>query len=100
MILTHTQFLEQFLGRRSAVIDELPVLHLKHPRYGYLRITIKLREKGWFINFKRVYRLRTSCINPLRINCEVCLGIVSGQIILKYLIYEADSKWIFISRGR
>jgi transposase InsO family protein len=35
----------------------LLVLHLKHPRYGYRRITIKLREKGWFINFKRVYRL-------------------------------------------
>jgi transposase InsO family protein len=32
-------------------------LHLKHPRYGYRRITIKLREKDWPINFKRVYRL-------------------------------------------
>ena len=32
-------------------------MHVKHPRYGYRRITIKLREKGWFINFKRVYRL-------------------------------------------
>jgi transposase InsO family protein len=35
----------------------LLILHVKHPRYGYRRITIKLREKGWFINFKRVYRL-------------------------------------------
>ena len=39
------------------VIDDLLVLHVKHPRYSYRRITIKLREKGWFINFKRVYRL-------------------------------------------
>ena len=39
------------------VIDDLLVLHVKHPRYGYRRITIKLREQGWFINFKRVYRL-------------------------------------------
>ena len=39
------------------VIDDLLTLHVKHPRYGYRRITIKLREKGWFINFKRVYRL-------------------------------------------
>jgi hypothetical protein len=31
------------------VINNLLVLHLKHPRYGYRRITIKLREKGWFI---------------------------------------------------
>ena len=39
------------------MIDDLLVLHVKHPRYGYRRITIKLRGKGWFINFKRVYRL-------------------------------------------
>jgi transposase InsO family protein len=39
------------------VINDLLVLHVKHPRYGYRRITIKLREKGWFINFKRVHRL-------------------------------------------
>ena len=39
------------------MIDDLLVLHLKHPRYGYRRITIKLRERGWLINFKRVYRL-------------------------------------------
>ena len=39
------------------VIEDLLVLHVKHPRYGYCRITIKLREQGWFINFKRVYRL-------------------------------------------
>ena len=32
-------------------------LHVKHPRYGYRRITIKLRERDWIINFKRVYRL-------------------------------------------
>ena len=39
------------------VIKELLALHIKHPRYGYRRITIRLREEGWFINFKRVYRL-------------------------------------------
>lgn len=39
------------------VIKDLLDLHVKHPRYGYRRITIKLRERDWFINFKRVYRL-------------------------------------------
>ena len=39
------------------VIDDLLVLHVKYPTYGYRRITIKLREKGWLINFKRVYRI-------------------------------------------
>ncbi len=39
------------------VIKDLRSLRLKHPRYGYRRITIKLREKDWIINFKRVYRI-------------------------------------------
>jgi putative transposase len=39
------------------VIKELLDLHVLHPRYGYRRITIRLREEGWYINFKRVYRL-------------------------------------------
>lgn len=39
------------------VIKDLLELHVKHPRYGYRMITIKLREKNWVINFKRVYRL-------------------------------------------
>jgi putative transposase len=30
---------------------------MKHPRYGYRRITIELRKLDWLINFKRVYRL-------------------------------------------
>ena len=29
----------------------------KRPRYGYRRITIELRSDGWYINFKRVYRI-------------------------------------------
>ncbi len=32
-------------------------LSLKHPRYGYRRVTILLREDSWLVNFKRVYRL-------------------------------------------
>ena len=29
----------------------------KHPRYGYRFITAKLRQEGWKVNFKRIYRL-------------------------------------------
>jgi transposase InsO family protein len=29
----------------------------KRPRFGYRRITIELRSDGWYINFKRVYRI-------------------------------------------
>jgi putative transposase len=39
------------------LLRDILQLHVKHPSYGYRRITIKLCEKGWFVNFKRVYRL-------------------------------------------
>ena len=39
------------------MLKDILVLHVIHPRYGYRRITILLREKVWWINFKRVYRL-------------------------------------------
>ena len=29
----------------------------KYPRYGYRMITAKLRQDGWRVNFKRIYRL-------------------------------------------
>jgi transposase InsO family protein len=29
----------------------------KHPRFGYRRITEKLKQQAWIVNFKRVYRL-------------------------------------------
>jgi len=39
------------------LIKDMLKLSLKHPRYGYRRITILLREDSWLVNFKRVYRL-------------------------------------------
>ena len=39
------------------ILKEILKLHVKHPRYGYRRIAIRLREKDWLVNFKRVYRL-------------------------------------------
>jgi putative transposase len=39
------------------LIKDMLKLSLKHPRYGYRRITILLREYSWLVNFKRVYRL-------------------------------------------
>ena len=29
----------------------------RYPRYGYRMITAKLRQEGWTVNFKRIYRL-------------------------------------------
>jgi len=47
---------QQTIKDRPLIADLLD-LHVKHPRYGYRRIRIKLWERGWFVNFKRVYRL-------------------------------------------
>ena len=47
----------QQAAKDRPLIDDLLDLHVKHPRYGYRRIRIKRCERGWFVNFKRVYRL-------------------------------------------
>ena len=39
------------------IIKDILSFSGKHPGYGYRRITILLREDGWLVNFKRVYRL-------------------------------------------
>ena len=36
---------------------EVLMFSVTYPRYGYRRTTILLREDGWHMNFKRVYRL-------------------------------------------
>lgn len=45
------------LDEDRPLIRDMLKLSLKHPRYGYRRITILLREEDWLVNFKRVYRL-------------------------------------------
>ena len=45
------------LEKDKPLIRDILRLSLKHPRYGYRRITILLREEDWLVNFKRVYRL-------------------------------------------
>ena len=39
------------------LINDMLTFSISHPRYGYRRITILLREDGWHVNFKRIYRL-------------------------------------------
>ncbi len=40
-----------------ALIARILELVREHPRYGYRMITAKLRQEGWRVNRKRVYRL-------------------------------------------
>ena len=39
------------------LVTRIHELVRKHPRYGYRFITAKLRQEGWQVNFKRIYRL-------------------------------------------
>jgi putative transposase len=41
----------------AALCRQMRELALRHPRYGYRRITALLRRQGWRINRKRVHRL-------------------------------------------
>jgi putative transposase len=39
------------------LVTRIHELVRKYPRYGYRFITAKLRQEGWRVNFKRIYRL-------------------------------------------
>jgi putative transposase len=41
----------------ASLLDAIKKHIEKRPRFGYRRITVELRNGGWYINFKRVYRL-------------------------------------------
>jgi len=41
----------------AALLAAMEALVRKHPRYGYRRVWAKLRQAGWRVNRKRVYRL-------------------------------------------
>lgn len=41
----------------SKLVSDILDLVRLHPRYGYRMITAKLRQRGWRVNLKRVYRI-------------------------------------------
>ena len=41
----------------KSLVKRIHELVLKYPRYGYRFMTAKLRQEGWSVNFKRVYRI-------------------------------------------
>jgi putative transposase len=41
----------------AALVKRMLELARAHPRYGYRMITAKLRQEGWQVNRKRIYRL-------------------------------------------
>jgi len=50
----------RYVPRRTmvqALLDDLLGLAVKRPRFGYRRLHLLLRRRGWRVNHKRVYRL-------------------------------------------
>lgn len=52
---------QRYQARKDSAFEQNLVARMhelvrKHPRYGYRFITAKLRQEGWQVNFKRIYR--------------------------------------------
>jgi transposase InsO family protein len=48
---------KQDTEEKQRLLKRIHELVRKYPRYGYRMITAKLRQEGWRVNFKRIYRL-------------------------------------------
>jgi transposase InsO family protein len=66
----------KLIEKDKPLVKDLLELSLEHPRYGYRRITILLREDGWLVNFKRVYRLW--CQEGLKVHRKQCKRLYTG----------------------
>ena len=44
-------------GRDRRLVARMRALALQHPRFGYRRVGVLLRQEGFRVNRKRVYRL-------------------------------------------
>lgn len=51
-------------GCEDGIIDRLLVLAKAHPHYGYWKLYYLLRDEGYIVNHKRVYRLYKMYIRP------------------------------------
>lgn len=45
-------------AKEQKLVGRVHELAAKYPRYGYRMTTAKLRQEGWHVNVKRIYRLR------------------------------------------
>ena len=66
----------KLIEKDKPLVKDILELSLDHPRYGYRRITILLREDGWLVNFKRVYRLW--CQEGLKVHRKQCNRLYTG----------------------
>nr|ACX46520.1 transposase [Bacillus thuringiensis serovar aizawai] len=49
---------EKYTARTRKMIKKVRSIHVKHKEFGYPHMKIPLQEEGYFINHKKVYRLK------------------------------------------
>lgn len=76
------------------LVKRLHELAAKHPRYGYRMMTAKLRQEGWSVNVKRIYRLwrREGLKVPKKVRKKRRLGH-SGNSCLRRKAEHQDHVW-------
>jgi transposase InsO family protein len=65
------------------LVSEIRMLALRHPRYGYKRVTALLRRSGWKVNRKRVHRIwrREGLKVPVRKRKKSRLWLEGGRSV-------------------
>jgi len=61
-VLGQPRSTQRYQAKESSAEEKKLVAHIhelvrRYPRYGYRFITAKLRQEGWRVNFKRIYRV-------------------------------------------
>ena len=76
---------------QTALRIELRDLAAARPRYGYRRLTILLRRKGWRVNAKRVYRLY--CQEGLQVRVKRRKKLASGARVKPPCASRVNERW-------
>jgi transposase InsO family protein len=78
----------------ARLVQRLHELVRQYPRYGYRMMTAKLRQQGWRVNFKRVYRLwrREGFKVPKKVRKRRRLGH-SGNSCVRRRAERRDHVW-------
>ena len=70
--------------KNKEIIDKIKEIFINNKeRYGYRRITLELRNHGYNVNHKKVYRIMVKL--GLMDLCQVFRHIFSNNLILSYL---------------
>jgi putative transposase len=91
---THRYQAKGDVAEVSRLVARMHELVRKYPRYGYRMIGAKLRQEGWHVNLKKVYRLwrREGFKVPKKTHKKRRLGY-SGNSCLRRRAEHADHVW-------